>query len=297
MDIKIRNISTDWTVMPGGLTWYFIGQPKTGKTTASSGWSEKGSDGVLLIDTDLGVDFVNGANTVTVSSLNPPERPKLDKDGVQVRDHQSVPKSEIVPANERGFYYRTGKNKGAPMEVYSLQEIYMWLSQEWDKLPYDTVVIDTIDEVNEWIQDEVVAELGITAMGEGQWGADWGKARRRNVDIVKRFQLFLKSKGGNLVLISHSKSTQMQDSKVQLSPDLPRGLAYALTAKADVIGYCTADKDSKGYYISFQAYDERTIGSRLKPLAQQTLPFDYESIKKQILNYEKEKKNAKISTN
>lgn len=86
----------------------------------------------------------------------------------------------------------------------------------------------------------------------------------------------------------------MQDSKVQLSPDLPRGLAYALTAKADVIGYCTADKDSKGYFVSFQAYDERTVGSRLKPLAQKTLPLSYESIKEEILNYEKEMKNAKI---
>ena len=67
-----------------------------------------------------------------------------------------------------------------------------------------------------------------------------------------------------------------------------------MSKKADVIGYCTADKDSKGYYISFQAYDERTVGSRLKPLAQQTLELSYESIKQQILNYEKEKKNAKV---
>ena len=63
-----------------------------------------------------------------------------------------------------------------------------------------------------------------------------------------------------------------------------------------MIGYCTADKDSKGYYISFQAYDERTVGSRLKPLAQQTLELSYEAIKDKIVNFEKEKenKNAKI---
>ena len=293
MEVKTRKISNDWSVMPGGLTWYFIGQPKSGKTTAASSWSEKGPDGVLLIDTDLGVDFVDGANTVTVDSLNPPEELVKEK-GEQVFDKKGLPKTKILPPDKRGFYHRIGKDKGKPMEVYSLQEIFMWLSEEWDKLPYDTVVIDTIDEVNEWIQEAVVKELGITAMGEGQWGADWGKARRRNVDIVKRFQTLLKSKGGNLVLISHSKSTQIQDSKVQLSPDLPRGLAYALTAKADVIGYCTADKDSKGYYISFQAYDERTVGSRLKPLAQQTLELSYDSIKQQILTFEKEKHNAKV---
>ena len=295
MEVKTRKISNDWTAMPGGLTWYIIGQPKTGKTTAASSWSEQGSKGVLLIDTDLGVDFVNDANTVTVNGLNPPERKKMKGNSV-VYDDMKKPVFEIIPPIERGFYHRIGQDKGKPMEAYSLQEIYMWLHEKWDELPYDTLVIDTIDEVNEWIQAEVVKELGITAMGEGQWGADWGKARRRNVDIVKRFQTLIKSKGGSLILISHSKSTQMQDSKVQLSPDLPRGLAYALTAKADVIGYCTADKDSKGYYVSFQAYDERTVGSRLKPLAQKTLPFSYKSIKEEILNYEEENKNAKIQT-
>jgi len=293
MDIKVRNISTDWSVMPGGLTWYFIGQPKTGKTTAASGWSEQGQKGVLLLDTDLGVDFVDGANTVTVASLNPPEENVLEK-GEQVYNKKGQPQTKIVSPEKRGFYHRIGKNKGKPMEVYSLQEIFMWLHDDWDKLKYDTVVIDTIDEVNGWIEKEVTKELNIDAMGEGQWGADWGKARRRNIDIVKRFQGFLKSKGAALILISHSKSTQIQDSKVQLSPDLPRGLAYALTAKADVIGYCTADKDSKGYYISFQAYDERTVGSRLKPLAQKTLELSYESIKEQISTYEKEESNAKV---
>jgi len=293
MDIKVRSISTDWSVMPGGLTWYFIGQPKTGKTTAASGWSEQGQKGVLLLDTDLGVDFVDGANTVTVASLNPPEENVLEK-GEQVYNKKGQPQTKIVSPEKRGFYHRIGKNKGKPMEVYSLQEIFMWLHDDWDKLKYDTVVIDTIDEVNGWIEKEVTKELNIDAMGEGQWGADWGKARRRNIDIVKRFQSFLKSKGAALILISHSKSTQIQDSKIQLSPDLPRGLAYALTAKADVIGYCTADKDSKGYYISFQAYDERTVGSRLKPLAQKTLELSYESIKEQISTYEKEESNAKV---
>ncbi|MBP40272.1 MAG: hypothetical protein CL528_00720 [Aequorivita sp.] len=293
MDIKVRSISTDWSVMPGGLTWYFIGQPKTGKTTAASGWSEQGQKGVLLLDTDLGVDFVDGANTVTVASLNPPEENVLEK-GEQVYNKKGQPQTKIVSPEKRGFYHRIGKNKGKPMEVYSLQEVFMWLHDDWDKLKYDTVVIDTIDEVNGWIEKEVTKELNIDAMGEGQWGADWGKARRRNIDIVKRFQGFLKSKGAALILISHSKSTQIQDSKVQLSPDLPRGLAYALTAKADVIGYCTADKDSKGYYVSFQAYDERTVGSRLKPLAQKTLELSYESIKEQISTYEKEESNAKV---
>lgn len=283
MDIVVNKVSTDWSTLPGGLTWYFIGQPKTGKTTAASKWSEKGSDGVLIIDTDLGADFVSDANVVTVNAVNPPVR-HVKKDGkIVTKNGQQL--TEVVPPEERDFYYRSGEKKGQPMPVYSLAEILSWLRKEWKKLPYDTIVIDTIDEVNTWIEKAVTKELNIQAMGEGSWGSDWGLARRKNLDIIVKFQKFMKKNGGNLVLISHSKTTTVTDGKAQLSPDLPRGLAYNLTAKADVIGYSTANRDDGKYYLSFKNYDERAIGSRLKPLVQKELLFDFEAIKDEIFKY------------
>ena len=272
--------------MPSGLTYLIIGQPKTGKTTACSSWSPLGHKGVVIIDTDLGSDFVNKANVVTCTSLNAPIRAVL-KDGKQVVEG-GKPKTEITPPEERGFRYRSGDDKGQAMPVYSMIECYNWLAKEWDDLPYDTIVIDTIGEVNGWIENAVINELGITAMGEGQWGADWGKARRKNLDVIKRFQDLMKKKGGNLVLVSHSKTSQMQDGKVQLAPELPRGLGYSLAAKADVIGYTTASKEDGKYYVSFEAYDERVVGSRLKPLAQKILPFEYSAISNEILKYKEE---------
>ena len=272
--------------MPAGLTYLIIGQPKTGKTTAVSKWSPKGSEGVIILDTDLGSDFVKDANTVTITSLNAPIRPVMHE-GKQVTE-KGTPKTEVIPPEERGFNYRSGEEKGNPMPVYSMIEAYNWLSKEWDTLPYDTIVIDTIGQVNEWIEFSVINELGITAMGEGQWGADWGKARRKNLDVIKRFQDLMKKKGGNLVLVSHSKTSQLQDGKVQLAPELPRGLGYSLAAKADVIGYTTASKEDGKYYISFEAYDERVVGSRLKPLAQKILPFEYSAISNEILKYKEE---------
>jgi len=74
--------------MPAGLTYLIIGQPKTGKTTAVSKWSPKGSEGVIILDTDLGSDFVDKANTVTVTSLNAPTRHVLH-DGKQVTKKRS----------------------------------------------------------------------------------------------------------------------------------------------------------------------------------------------------------------
>lgn len=92
-------------------------------------------------------------------------------------------------------------------------------------------------------------------------------------------------------MVSHSKTTVVTDGKAQLSPELPRGLGYSLAAKADVIGYSTANKDDGKYYVSFEAYDERVVGSRLKPLAQKVLLFEYQAIVNEVLNY-KEAKNG-----
>lgn len=290
MEVKVQKVSTDWTEMPGGLTYYILGQPKSGKTTASASWSPKGQEGVLLLDTDLGADFVDGANYITITSLNAPMRIVL-KDGKKViKDGKE--QYEVVPPVERGYFYRSGPKKGKPLEAYSLAEIYMWLDDNWQTLPYDTIAIDTIDNVNKWIEDIVCDEMKIDSMGQGSWGTDWGAARRRNLDIVRRFQGLIKKHGGYLLLISHAKSTQIQDGKVQLAPELPRGLGYALTAKADVIGYATVQRQGDGevteHMISFINYDERTVGSRLKPLSGKRLPFNFEAIQNEILTYKEE---------
>jgi hypothetical protein len=287
MDIQVRKVSTDWTKLPTGLTWYFIGQPKTGKTTQASRWSDKGAEGVLLIDTDLGSDFVNDANTITVTSLNTPTRPQMVDDKQVSKGGKPV--IEPVPSLERGYYHRSGDSVGEPMEVYSMIEVYFWLKENLKKLPYETIVIDTIDHINRWIEQEVCTERGQAAMGDGaSWGADWAQARKKNLDIVKKFQTLCKSLGRNLVLISHAKTTVITDGKSQLGPELPRGLSYALTASADVIGYAMASKEDGKFYLSFQAYDERTVGSRLKPLAQKVLEFDYNSVMNEILKYKEQ---------
>jgi len=276
MSIKVQKVKVDYNEMPQGVTYYFIGQPKTGKSTQASKWSEKGQDGVLVLDTDLGADFVDGANVVPIVFLNDPLENIKTKDGDAWK---------VIPPLERGYVYRNGPNKGEPMPVYSLSEVKAWLVKDFHKLPYDTIVIDTIDQVNEWVEDLVKEKLKINEMGMGDFGADWAKARRLNVTIAKEIQQLVKKNGANLIIVSHSKKSMTQDGKVQLGPSLPAGLGRALTAKADIIGFTEIKKGNNEYTINFKAYDERSNGSRFKPLAQKILPFNYESIKKEILEY------------
>jgi len=279
IDVKVQKVKVAYNEMPKGITYYFIGPPKTGKSTQASKWSKLGAKGVLVLDSDLGADFVDGANIVPLVSFS-----QMEKE--EIKGNKRV--LTIIPPEERGFVYRNGPNAGKPMAVYSMTEIWQWLKANWGKLPYDTIVIDTIDQINEWIEDDVTKELGISEMGQGDWGSDWAKARKMNADVVKKIQMLVKKTGGNLILISHSKKTMVQDDKVQLGPALPSGLGKALTAKADIIGFTSIKKATGKHIISFRSYDERSVGSRITALAQKELPFSYEEIKKEILRYKPE---------
>ncbi len=276
--LKIDKVKVDWTNMPRGLTWMFIGAPKTGKTTQASKWSEKGQEGVLVIDTDIGTDFVDGCNRVTVTSLNPPEDIVKDKDGNPVLTTDGAVIMDIVPPEDRGYVYRTGQDIGKPMPVYSLAEVIYDLMENWDDYGVDTIVIDTVDAVNEWIEREIAPD----GMGSKGFGLDWSQARSRNMDIVQKLQEFIRKKGATLILISHSKKSFEVDGKIQLMPDLPSGLAGRMCAKADVIGFVMVSKKLKQHTISFMSYDERSVGSRLSPIYGKELKFDYETIKETI---------------
>jgi len=281
--IKPDNIQTDWSRMPKGLTWYFIGPPKTGKTTVASEWSERGRAGTLILDADLGTDFVDGCNRITITSLNPPTRNKTIGDKPAI-DKNGLPIIEVVPPEERGFVYRVGDNAGKPMPVYSLAEVVADLLTDYDSYKIDTVVLDTVDVINEWIETEIAPE----GMGKTGYGADWAKSRKKNKDIVSKLQRLIQKHGGTLILISHSKKTTEVDGKVQLAPELPSGLASNICAKAEVIGYTTIKKNGE-FTISFAGYDEKSIGSRLRPLRGKEFPFNYEAIKKAITGYIEEK--------
>lgn len=295
IDIKPQTVKANHNELPTGLVWYIIGQPKSGKTTALSKWSPDGNKGVLIIDTDMGADFVDGANIIPCSSINPPQRivmengePKLEKDGSKIY--------EIIPPDERGFVYRYGKDKGKQMAVYSLSEIVTYLYQNFDKLPYDTIVLDTIDKVNGWNEARTCHALGIDAMGEGQYGADWAHAKAGVMRTFTALRDLTRSKGGNLVIVSHAKETSMlaakgkkQKAQVQLGPALPSGLTTKLTGASDIIGYTTGADGDDVYQISFNAYDERKIGSRIRAIAQKELKFDYQEILKEIAEYKEAK--------
>ncbi len=288
--IEVQTVATNWKQLPTGLIWYVIGQPKSGKTTALSEWSDKGQAGTLIIDTDMGADFVDGANVIPCVSLQPPLIPTMMNgiqvvlDGIPIFERDADGNHIVVPPTERGYNYRVGEKQGQPMPVYSISEIVGWLLKEYDNLPYNTIVLDTIDQINTWNEHRTCKKMGIASMGQGEWGADWSEAKEGTLRSFSALRDLVKRKGGTLVIVSHSKETTIVPAKgkrkaiTQLGPALPSGLATRLLGDVDIIGYTTGSKSDGQYHISFEAYEERKVGSRLRPIAQKELPFNYKAI-------------------
>ena len=279
--IQVDKVVVNPNELPGGFVYLLIGPPKTGKTTEVAKWREN----CLIIDTNLGTDLVN-CNRITCTSINPPKREVKDSDGkILVKGGKTL--TEIIPPEERGYLYRAGEHRGKPLPVYSLAEVLTWMKQSLQKgeFPYKAISIDTIGDVNDWIEDIVVDEMGITSIGEAAYGSGWGKARTKNIDILKRFGDICRRYAIDFIQVGHSKPTTVIGTIAQLSIDLPRGLTTALNAKADVIGYVSIDKNSGRSLISFQAYDEIQVGSRFEALGGKTIPFTWKSIQENVEKY------------
>ena len=275
--IKIHKTKAPTLDKMSGLTWYIVGPPKSGKTTNASRWSSEGHKRVLIIDTDKGTDFLEDSDTIPTYWLSAPKYFNEEK-GCHLTTEPS----------ERGYYFRSGELKGRPMPVYSIGEIITELKNGTIPDVYETIVIDTVDKINEWCENKVKTDLGIDDISEAGFGRGWSEARELCIKVITAFQDHCKAKGMNLILISHSKETQVTDGKVQLSPNLPAGLSKRLTAMSDAIGYSTFDKETQKPMLSFESYDERSIGSRIPQLHNKVFPFDYAEIMKAAMD-QKEK--------
>ena len=284
--MKINKNKVEWNKLPVGLTMLFFGPPKTHKTTEACSWSAKGVDGTLLIDTEFGGDYVDGANRVVCTSFYVPMRPVM-KDGKQMLNAKGLPMVEVVPPEERSYIYQQGEDKGKSMPTYSLAEIIANIFSMIDKgeFTFDTVIIDTIDQINDWVEAEICQELGIKAMGTADFGTDWALARNKVANAVEQMKQKFKRSGINLILISHAKTASIVNKKVQLGPDLPKGLSKKLMGMFELIGYVSINEKTKKAELTFDGYDEIQMGSRLRPLANQTIPFNYQDFVKKIESY------------
>ena len=177
-----------------------------------------------------------------------------------------------------------------PKSLDELSEVLEGLEGPYGK-KFATIVIDSIDVVYDWIEQETCLDLSkkfkmkIDNIGEGPNGADWAEARKRLLGFVQAWRQL----GKTIVFIAHAKSVMSEKGAITQKArtiDLPGKLAHRFPAKVDHIAFCYAEKekDSRGKttisrFISFQPYEDLEAGSRCKELQGQIVPMSFDAIR------------------
>jgi len=189
---------------PERATWLIYGPPKAGKTTAAATWPEP-----LIIECEPG-----GADYV--------------KAYIQEIDS-----------------FSTDKEPGWAKALAQLREVYRDLQRKLrqGKFKYQTIVLDTIDMISMWKEQEVARKYGATQLGEaGVYGADFSDHRNEVLNLIRQFQAF----PTHLVILAHTASRKPEFSGGAKILDLPGKLGQAVMAIVSHVLYLSAEELPSG---------------------------------------------------
>mgnify|MGYP001558628234 CR=1 FL=1 len=144
------------------------------------------------------------------------------------------------------------------------------------------VVIDSIDVLSDWFEEEIAKAAGLSSMTERKAGVDgwalWGELRRKLEAMVN----FLKASGKFVILIAHTKDPKLDGSG---SIVIPAGInvsgkgAGVIAANADAIGNSFKRQigPATKYFLSFQGGSLGIWGSRIPELEDKTVELPREN--------------------
>lgn len=143
------------------------------------------------------------------------------------------------------------------------------------------IVIDSIDVVSDWLEQEVAEQFGLTEVGERKEGVNgfdvWKELKRRVEGMVDAFKRSKKL----VVLLAHCREPKVDGEGRVLTPagiNMPGKIGGYVAAQADAIGYTFKRQAGNGtqYVITFQGGPLGVWGSRLPEVEDKTviLPKD-----------------------
>ena len=271
---------------PKGLTWLILGEAKVGKTTFGLNFADD-KEKVLLLDLENGAKGFPYTKRINVISLLAATRPKLDASGNEVLDTNGKKIMQLVPPDERGFY-RDGK----PAPAASMMEAIAYIRKNPGS--YETVVLDTVDDLNSFAEQVVMEEKNTVAMGDAnEFGKDWAASKIKVIKTLKLLQEICQKNEINLIILSHVKTVTNKDSESDqqissLAPDLPSGLRKQVTALADVIAYAYMTKNGDRL-MSTRTGGQNVTGTRYVEIADAVFNLSYSEIKDRFAKYHEKK--------
>lgn len=186
----------------------------------------------------------------------------------------SFPDSYVLELEPKGG----DRVPGRIHEIKDLAEFRKVMPQVLKEPSIKTVVIDTIDVLSDWIEDEIAKKHGMTHMLERKKDVNgfevWGDYKKRIEGLVQYF----KNCGKLVIVIAHTRDPKTVDDQV-ITPagiNIPgKGGAY-MAAQADLIGFAYRQTVSAGtnFFVTFKGGPLGTWGSRVKELNDKTLQIN-----------------------
>jgi hypothetical protein len=172
--------------------------------------------------------------------------------------------------------------KGRIMDINSLQELReAWVLINANPTYCETVIIDTLDRVAMWVEEEVCKECGIRTIlaspkGE-RHGEQWGLYAERMLTLLAGW----KALGKKLIILAHTKQAQMDGNGLVITPktiNLYGATAAKVVAIMDNIGHLFVRQTATGgieRVLSFTPELAVEAGSRHPSLNNQMVVLPY----------------------
>jgi len=198
--------------------------------------------------------------------------PKIGKTSIVA----CLPKSLLVDIEDGSDYVTATKIKISNVfEFVGLEEAIKKAQK-----PYDYLILDTLDKLEEWCEEEATRRYKASGVGQNFKGKSvlelpmgGGYMHLRNV-FYEYFQRF-KQLAPRCILIGHLRDKMLgTDGKEVAAKDLDlTGKIRNITcAYADAIGYCYRNKEGQ-LFLSFKTTDTANCGSRCDHLKGKEFAF------------------------
>lgn len=215
----------------------------------------------LILDTERGTELLTSMK-IPIASIS--GQTSLREDGtIEFTSIDAVYDSIVAKGMEE--YQKTGKKP---------------------KPPYKFICIDTIDKLEDFCEVSATAKYKKTTIGKNFDGKSvlelpqgGGYYHLRN-EVVYQIDR-LASICEYLIIISHVKDKLLNKGGLEVSMtdiSLTGRLGQIVCAKADVIGYMYRQPNKLGLQVSFETFENSTMGARVPRLAGKRMELDWKEI-------------------
>lgn len=237
----------------------FYGPPKTGKTEEVAKLED-----ALVLATEDGIEMYE-ANYLRITTIS---------GGTTYYDKDHQLSGEIKTTSLNNFFV-----------MMNAEAARQKSSGEVLKFPYKYLIVDTLDELESMAEVSATVRYKGTIIGKSftggsvielPQGSGYYWLRMELLDLVDKLKMYCKY----LILISHVKDKLLDKGGVTVEVrdiSLTGKLGQIIAAKCDVIGYVYREP-GKPKMVSFETYENSTMGARFPRLAGKKMEFKFENI-------------------